>query len=155
MFRIVSVNARGLSNETKRKTVWELHRKNSDILIIRETHSTPEIENIWQSQWGGRVIYSHSTNKARGIAVFSTKEVYPLITNIIKDAEGRYIVFDLCWDNYYVTVAAIYAPNHDDPKFFKHIDTLMKDRKEHKIIIGDFNLTIDVDMDRLNTYCKQ
>ena len=35
-----------------------------------------------------------------------------------------------------------------------NLTELLKSRQEHKIIIGDFNLTLDVDMDRLNTYCN-
>ena len=31
---------------------------------------------------------------------------------------------------------------------------MLRERSEHKILIGDFNLTLDVDLDRYNTYCN-
>ena len=53
-----------------------------------------------------------------------------------------------------ITVACIYAPNEDSPAFFSTLQELLMSRHEHKVIIGDFNLTLDVEMDRLNTYCN-
>ena len=31
---------------------------------------------------------------------------------------------------------------------------MLKNRSEHKILIGDYNLTLNVELDRLNTYCN-
>ena len=36
--------------------------------------------------------------------------------------------------------------------FFRKIHDILKDRGENRIIIGDFNLTLDIEIDRLNTY---
>ena len=47
------MNARGLSNEHKRKTIFGYHRANADILVLQETHSTNEVERIWENEWGG------------------------------------------------------------------------------------------------------
>ena len=52
------------------------------------------------------------------------------------------------------TICAVCAPNVDSPAFFEDIEERLKERCEHKIIIGDFNLALDVEMDRLNTYCN-
>ena len=66
--------------------------------------------------------------------------------------EGRLIMFDLEEDGQFVTIVAIYAPNSDSPDFFRKIREDVKNRYDHKIIVGDFNLTLDVELDRLNTY---
>ena len=132
--------------------MFDYHRFNSDFLICQETHSTSEIETIWANEWGGGAIYSHGTSTARGIAVFYLKKFHANISNIIKDVEGRYIIFDLENDGHFVTIVALYAPNNDSPEFFSKIRELIKTRYDYKILVGDYNLTLDVELDRLNTY---
>ena len=51
-----------------------------------------------------------------------------------------------------VTVVAIYAPNNDSPNFFRNIALKLRDRSEHKVVVGDFNLVMDVTLDRENTF---
>ena len=141
-----------MANEKKRRAIFDFHRKIVDILIIQETHSKPECEKIWENEWGGKIIFSHGTPAARGIGIFTSKEIYKQFSNIEIDIEGRYIIVDLCDSNQAITILAIYAPNEDNPVFFRKIAEKLQNRSEHKIIIGDFNLTMDVDIDRKNTY---
>ena len=79
-------------------------------MIIQETHSSQESENVWENEWGGKAIYSHGSTAARGIAIFTTKEIYRNCSNIILSPEGRYIILDVKENDNIVTVAAIYAP---------------------------------------------
>ena len=124
------------------------------MLIMQETHSSKEVENIWQSEWGGKAVFSHGTSTSRGVAVFCTKEIFKNINNIYTAENGRTIIFDVVENMTTVTIAAIYAPNEDSPKYFHEISEVLRDRQEHKIIIGDFNLVLDVEYDRKNTYCN-
>ena len=66
--------------------------------------------------------------------------------------DGRTIIIDLCENGQTVSIAAIYAPNDDKPEYFQHISELLRVRGENKIVVGDFNLTLSVEIDRLNTY---
>ena len=91
---------------------------------------------------------------ARGVAVFYTRQMQELIWNIECDSAGRYILIDVMENKQLITIAAIYAPNEDCPSFFGSLQEKLVSRSEHKIVIGDFNLTMDVDLDRLNTYCN-
>ena len=153
-FKIVSVNTRGVANEEKRRAVFNFHRFNADVLILQETHSTREQEQIWESEWGGKAIFSHGTSAARGIAVFMSKERFERTKNIILSEDGRTIIFDIEENGQTITIAAIYAPNLDSPQYFVHLGKIMQERSEHKIIIGDFNLTLNTELDRENTYCN-
>ena len=146
------MNVRGLTDCVKRQKVFAAYRKLSDILIMQETHSTEECENIWRSHWGGEVIFSHGSSAARGIAVFFKKDIFKSVRNIYKDIEGRLIIFDLIQNDQRVTICALYAPNTDTPGFFQTVNVILRDRCENKIIVGDFNFTMSVDVDRLNTY---
>ena len=138
----------------KRRAIFDFHRQNSDILILQETHSTPDCEEIWENEWGGKAIFSHGTSLARGVAILTSKEIYSIMSNIYIDLEGRYIIVDVMENDTKITLVALYAPNTDDPLFFQQIAKLLRDREEKKILIGDYNLTLDVEMDRLNTYCN-
>ena len=151
-FRIVSFNVRGAGDKIKREKIFAHHRPNADILIMLESHSSKDTENIWENEWGGKAIYAHGTTAARGIAIFATREIYQKISNIYKDEDGRVIILDITDNKQQITVAAIYAPNQDSPNFFQNLKKNLKERSEHKVIIGDYNLTLNVEMDRLNTY---
>ena len=121
-------------------------------MILQETHSTPEIEKIWENEWGGKAVFAHGTSGARGVAMFMTKEIHQQLKNIYTDLEGRVIISDLHKNGTILTIVALYAPNQDNPEFFGKIQKELRNRSEHKLIIGDFNLALDLEMDRENTY---
>ena len=154
VFKIVSVNVRGVADTKNRRAIFDKHRFNADILILHETHSTPVCENIWEAEWGGKAIFSHGTSQARGVTVFIKKGVSGKFTNIYKDLEGRLIIFDYEDYDVKITIVALYAPNQDKPSFFEQIRDQIKERSEHKILVGDYNLVLDVELDRENTYCN-
>ena len=119
-----------------------------------ETHSTPEIEKIWEAEWGGKIIFAHGSSQSRGIAILMSKQFYGKISNIVKCIEGRKIIVDIEEADQIITLVALYAPNSDSPDFFRDLAIELRKRQENKIIIGDFNLTLDIEMDRKNTYCN-
>ena len=151
-FRIISVNVRGVANSTKRRAIFDQHRKNADVLILLESHGTKETDLIWRNEWGGKLFASHGTSAARGVTMLVTNCMEDSIRNIYCAENGRVVIVDIEQDGQGVSLAAIYAPNEDSPNFFVELKKLMENRLEKKIIIGDFNLTLDVDLDRLNTY---
>ena len=122
------------------------------MLIVQETHCIAEKEAIWMNEWGGKALYSHGTSAARGIAVFLDRSICNNVRNIYRDINGRLIIFDLEENGIVLTIVALYAPNQDDPSFLKEIQHVLKDRSEHKIVVGDFNVVLDVEVDRMNTY---
>ena len=151
-FRILTLNARGIGDEQKRRAIFEKYRQKVDLLIIQETHSSKKCENIWESEWGGKCIFSHGTTAARGIVVLMEKSIYKTVSNVLCGDDGRYVIFDVLQHDTRLTIIAIYAPNTDSPQFFQKISKLLTERQEHKIIIGDFNLVLDVELDRENTF---
>lgn len=62
--RLVSFNANGLNIEIKRKNIFRrLRDKKFDIILLQKTHSSPPLENIWTSQWGGGKPFGHMVKK--------------------------------------------------------------------------------------------
>ena len=149
---MLSVNSRGIRDKAKREALFTYHRNITDILIVQETHSDQKVENIWTNEWGGKALFSHGTNNARGVAMFVSSKLFHAISSIEKDEDGRYILVDITEGEKVITLLALYAPNNDCPAFFETLRLKLASRHEHKIIIGDFNLTLEVEFDRKNTY---
>ena len=141
-----------MADKEKRKAIMEAHRKNADIIILQETHSSKECESLWTNEWGGDIIFNHGTSAARGVAILLPKGKMRDVKNVYKSEDGRVIVFDLWDSDCLITIAAIYVPNSDTPQFFSSLREILRTRQEHKIIVGDFNLTLEVELDRKNTY---
>ena len=141
-----------MADASKRRKIYDYFRSVADVLILQETHSVKEVEQVWQNEWGGKIIFSHGSSNARGIAILVKVKSSLIFRNICSDIEGRYIITDIEENGAIITCAAIYAPNKDSPQFFSDIAQLLRERNERKVIIGDFNLVLDVEMDRLNTY---
>ena len=72
--------------------------------------------------------------------------------NILKcytDPEGRYIIVDVETEQKILTLVNIYAPNRDDPNFFRLVSEKMLSLKCDLIVFGgDFNLVCDVEKDK-------
>ena len=72
--------------------------------------------------------------------------------NILKcytDPQGRYIIVDVETEEKILTLVNIYAPNRDDPIFFRGISGKMLSFECDLIVFGgDFNLVCDVEQDK-------
>ena len=90
-----------------------------------------------------------ASNKV-GVAVLFNNNFPFNILRQLCDKEGRYIIVDLEVGELILTLYNIYAPNTDDPAFFKNVSEQMLSFIEcDEIIIGgDFNLVLDVSKDK-------
>lgn len=63
--RLVTFNVNGIRTEKKRRAIFN-YLKNfpAHVILLQETHGSPEIEKIWSSEWGNKIIYSHGTNQS-------------------------------------------------------------------------------------------
>lgn len=84
-----------------------------NIALLQETHTTSNIENIWKAQWRGRVIFSHGTSKARGVAILVSPKYKDKILLYKTDIEGRFVIITIAMQERFYTIASIYAPNED------------------------------------------
>ena len=143
-----------MAHVEKRRSIFSFYRNNADFLICQETHSSPEDETIWEKEWGGKAIFSHGDTNSRGVAIFYSQKYHNNVNNVYRDIEGRIIILDIEVQGEFITLVALYAPNKDTPEFFSKLAGNIRLRYTNKVIIGDFNLTLDVDLDRLDTYTK-
>ena len=71
------------------------------------------------------------------------------IYKIYADDDGRYIITDVNIGNRRLTMANIYAPNEDRPEYFENIIGIIENiPNDNRIIGGDFNLVLNLEMDK-------
>ena len=118
---IISLNVRGLKNREKRRAIFDFYRKRADVLCLQETHSDKESCEQWTAEWGGKTVYSHGENNARGTALFIKKAFPCEYSPKYIDNDGRYIIGELDFAGVKIALGSIYAPNTDSPGFHSQI----------------------------------
>ena len=59
---------KGLNKSIKRRTVFRwLHKQNHHIIFLQESFCSKNLEPIWENEWGGKALFSHGTNRSKGI----------------------------------------------------------------------------------------
>ena len=143
---VICFNTRGLRNRLKRRTVFRhLHiTYPKHIVILEETHSTDDVETVWQSEWGASAIFSHGTVHQAGVAIFLPRSFSGTIYQKFNDDEGR--VAGICFTigNEKYMIAGIYAPAVDIQEtkiafFIKLRDILAQHAEINMICGGDYN----------------
>ncbi len=149
-FKAFSYNCNGLNDAMKRRQVFRfLKHKKADVILIQESHSTKALENIWKSEWGGPVYFSHGASNSKGVCILFKKNFEFTVHSEFKDDEGRVLCLDITIDDLRLSLCNIYAPNEDNPEFFKNAFTLLENiENSTKIIGGDFNLVMDIKLDK-------
>ena len=149
--QLVSLNVRGIRDPLKRRTIFNYYRKRGNILLLQETHSSEEDSELWTNEWGGEAIFSHGEKNSKGVAIFMEANLPYKICQVARDLEGRTIICEL--ENKddptkRVTICNVYGPNKDNPNFYVNLMDLLKTMSSEYIIMGDFNLVMDVKVDR-------
>ena len=123
VFKVVSLNVKGISNFQKRRTMFTWCRKRkADIIFLQETHSTVKTETQWKNEWGAEIITSHGSSNACG-AILIKAGFDCSIHHQILDPMRRYIIVKaVIQDKTYVLIN-IYAPKKDKDliNFFKNL----------------------------------
>ena len=68
-----------------------------------------------------------------------------------KDGDGRVLSLTFEIDGTMFNLLNLYAPNSDRPDFYASLSDYIDDKCENTIICGDFNITLNPQMDRCNT----
>ncbi len=133
--RLLSLNVNGLRDAAKRRTLFNLlHRDRWDVVLLQETHHVSQAEGKeWigegagglRANWRGPSIWSHGTDRSRGVAVL----VSPSAAQRVPDLElqhssphGRSLgVSFTLWGTPF-TAISVYAPSTaaSRPAFFRH-----------------------------------
>ena len=93
---VISLNVRGLRNRVKRRRIFcFLKDQKCDVYFLQETYSEPTGENIWRSEWGGDIFFSHGSLHGRGVCILLNPSLNCTFENIHEGQFGRIISIDL------------------------------------------------------------
>jgi exonuclease III len=154
-FTIGSLNIRGINKHTKRIATFNwVKSKNFDVMMLQETFSSKSDENLWKSEWGGQVFWSHGTKHSCGVSILIRKgfDLEPI--ECISDENGRYIILKATVQGEMVYIVNLYAPNTEQAKsvYYTHLQTIINQcgvsNNDNMIIGGDWNTILSPDLDK-------
>ena len=158
---VLSLNVRGVREGSKRREVYRWLKRyyngNKHFVFMQETHSQTGDENIWQQEWGSKIIFSHGTNEARGVCILLPFEYQVLdIEKTWVDAAGRIAMIRIKFENESYTLINVYAPTknnlQDQLEFLNILKTLVLENDDSSLILGgDFNTYLNPFLDKANT----
>ena len=142
----LSINARGLNQARKRRQIFRwAHNSKADVIFLQETYSTKAIEDVWKSEWGGQILFSHGTNHSRGVMIlFNPRPDYQIVSSIV-DKNGRYLMLEVTTHDSSLLLCNVYAPNDNTSQitFFSKLNhTLLQYANMQIILGGDFNCAL-------------
>lgn len=152
---IISLNARGLRNNIKRKAVFLFCKQfNIDFCFIQESHSTEQDKSFWRSQWGDDLWMSHGTERAAGVCILKRRFNGKILISDC-DKNGHYIFLILEAAQSFYILVDVYGFNYQTENniFFDKLEErllhwLSKYPDSFIIFGGDFNTVLDNSMDR-------
>ena len=84
--------------------MW-LNERKYDIVFLQETYSTVEVEDIWKTQWQGKLFFSHGTNRSCGVMALVRSDLDFKLNSVNADNEGRYLTIRLWARDFYRVIA--------------------------------------------------
>ena len=152
---ITSTNLRGSTIGTQKESA-KLHtffNLNSDINIVIDSHICESKLDTLKKRH--RTLFSKYTvhgnlSKYRGILVLLKKNNGCKITNITNHGSNDTLFFTLTFpDLTALDTLVVYAPSKDCPEFWEKANTIIHGgNSKHKLIIGDFNCTLNHILDQ-------
>ena len=93
-----------------------LNERKYDIVFLQETYCTADVctadvEDIWKTQWQGKLFFSHGTNHSCGVMVLVRSDLDFKLKSIEVDNEGRYVIIEADVQSLNFLYVNIYAPN--------------------------------------------
>ncbi|CAC5418185.1 E3.1.11.2 [Mytilus coruscus] len=155
---ILSMNVRGLfSNKKKRLDVFDWAKgKHASIICFQETHSSKDVEKIWEEEWDNTCIFCQHNNRSAGVSIMFKKGLDFTIHDTKFDQNGRYIVIDITLFEQRLTLVCLYGYNTDEPLLFDDILYKIALYANTSILLcGDWNVVQDCNLDTYNILHKR
>ena len=145
---ILSLNVRGLRDKAKRMPIFnllkEFHDGAKSVVLLQETHSTANDEHVWESEWGGKVLFDHGTSSRGGVATLLPVGYNGQVDILTGSNNGRKLGIKLSHDDDSCIILNLYAPTQDKIKeqvgFFENLSHDIDDFGAKLIIGGDLNI---------------
>ena len=147
----ISWNVHGIRSQAKKiKVLDHVTRLKADIVLLQETHLLQTEDKSLLTPNFHQIFSSCHNSRQRGVSILIHKRLDFSLKNVIKDAEGRYVIVQATIFNKLYTITNLYAPNIDEPTFFHTIFSQISDLSADSITLigGDFNTVLNPLLDR-------
>ena len=136
-------------NKKRREIFHYSNLKKFDVIFLQETHGTSKCETRWMAESGKKIYFSHGTSTPRGVAIMINKKANIKVEKQITDKQGYYLILVIKYKGQHYQLVNIYASNEDDRQFFVDCSQVIEEQGiDLRIIAGDFNLVLDVEVDK-------
>ena len=103
-----SFNTRGLKDSVKLTAIFLFCKgQQANCIFLQETRSDESDVKFWPQQWGGKILFSHSTNRPAGVAICFNRCPGKLLCNRV-DEDGYWVACVLNTDNILIILVNIY-----------------------------------------------
>jgi exonuclease III len=148
---VVSLNVDGMRDPKRRSLMFDyLNRYEYDIALLQDTRILNNRECMqWNAECRCRGFWSVGTVHSRGVGILIRDPAKFECISFDVDFDGRVCFCDLTFNGTPLRVVNIYAPTvgTDRLNFLSQLDKYLLTRR--KVIMGgDFNLVLDIAMDR-------
>ena len=153
--KIGTFNVKGLRDSKKRRKIFHhLHQTQYDVICLQETHSTENDEKLWRSKFGGKIFYDHGSSNSRGVMIMIRKKAPLKIGKEYCQKSGILSMLEIQFEENSFMLINVYAPNTDNPGFYVDVFHEIKKFEEKtginsKILVGDLNLVLDLNLDKV------
>ena len=148
---LLSANCRALNNKEKQYDILNyIKEARINVACLQDTHLVESMESVVKHDWDGEVYLNGSRSNARGVAILISKNFEYKVIKIEKDNDGNLLVMDLEIEDTKITIINIYGLNTDNVDFYQKVKSKVSDEQDHLVICGDFNLTLNPNLDSQN-----
>ena len=142
----LSINVRGLNQARKRRQVfrWADNSK-VDIVFLQETYSSKGVEEIWRSEWGGKIHCSHGSSQSKSVMILFNPKLDFQLDSTVADKHGRYLMLKVTIHDSTFLLCNVYAPNDNATQitFFCNLKNKLSQYANMQIILGgDLNCAL-------------
>ena len=154
-FDCITYNCNGIGEKSKRSKIFTyLNEKiNRGFCFLQETHSTPSQESQWQTQWKGKMYFSHGSSNSTGCAIAFTDKFDFQIIKESKDTSGRFLILEVMINHRKYLLINLYNANSETEQLIV-LDNLSSKLDDHDldgecipIFGGDLNMYFDISLD--------
>lgn len=152
--RVISLNVNGINAADKRRSMFSKLREGGyDLCLLQECHSMQTTAHLWQSEWGGQVLFSHGASNSRGVAILLRRDFEGLVQQVVRDDLGRILLLQVQIGGMTYILGSVYAPTADrqeDQLQFLEVLESKPDMLDttNLILGGDLNIALDPNLDR-------
>ena len=150
--KICTLNVKGLGDIKKRRQIFKWIRDNKIcICLLQETHSTKQLENYWQAEWGYKAYFSGNSSNSCGVGFLINNNFEQNNITVTELIIGRLMVMKIEIQGIEVSIINMYGPNRDDTECVYRLQEYIEENNTDNFLIGgDFNVVLNPSLDKEN-----